>query len=194
LPVLLEFPAAEDYGFAHSQPALATRLFDYRGLTDVMQLAVVAFDQQITPVGRIVLATGADHAAGHLFARFQFRDVKRRLPVMNLIEVARPGFDDVDRKLVLAQCLLQFGRDLPRKLIESTRKSHAFKEAQPRDVLSLPLARAFVPVGRVIERYDVPRVSSSDQRAIYFRELIAGDGLCSRFQNVALYSRIPDLM
>ena len=108
-PVLLEFPAAEGYGFANSQPVLAARLFDCRGLTDVMELAVVAFDHQVAPVGRLVLEAGADHPAGHLFARFQFRDVKRRLPVMNLIEVARPGFDDVDRKLVLAQRLFQVG-------------------------------------------------------------------------------------
>ena len=91
------------------KPVLAARLFDCRGLTDVMELAVVAFDHQVAPVGRLVLEAGADHPAGHLFARFQFRDVKRRLPVMNLIEVARPGFDDVDRKLVLAQRLFQVG-------------------------------------------------------------------------------------
>ena len=88
---------------------------------------------------------------------------------------------------MLAQRLFQVGRDLPRKLIDSTRKSHAFKEAEPRDVLRLTLARGFVPVRRVIERDDVPRVRPSEQRAIYFRELVARDGLASRFQNVALH-------
>src|ERR1700733_13787339 len=171
-PVLLEFPAAEGYGVANSQ-VLSARFFDCRGLTDVVELAVVAFDHQVAPVGRLGLEAGADHAAGHLFARFQFRNVKRRLPVMNLIEVARSGLDEVDRELVLAQCLFQVGRDLPRKLVELTREPHALKEAKPRYVLSLTLVRSFVPVRRVIERYDVPRVSSSDQRAIYFCELIA---------------------
>src|SRR5579863_1163536 len=107
--VLLEFPAAGGYGFADSQPILSTRLFDCWGLTDVMEFAVVAFDHQVATVGRLVLEAGPDHPAGHLFARFQFRDLKRRLPVMNLIEVPRPGFDDVDRKLVLAQRLFQVG-------------------------------------------------------------------------------------
>jgi hypothetical protein len=70
-------------------------------------------------------------------------------------------------------------------LVDPTCKALALKEAEPSYVLSLTLASAFVPVRRVMERYDVPRVSSSDQRAIYFCELIARDGLLSRFQNVA---------
>ncbi|MGO9266752.1 MAG: hypothetical protein ACLQBA_18035, partial [Candidatus Binataceae bacterium] len=72
-------------------------------------------------------------------------------------------------------------------MVDPTRKAHALKEAKPSYVLSLTLASAFVPVRRVIERYDVPRISPSDQRAIYFCELIACDGLCPGFQNVALY-------
>jgi hypothetical protein len=66
-----------------------------------------------------------------------------------------------------------------------TREPHALKEAKPRYVLGLPLVRSFVPLRLIIERYDVPRVSPSDQRAIYFCELIARDGPLSRLQNVA---------
>jgi hypothetical protein len=72
-------------------------------------------------------------------------------------------------------------------LVELTREPHALKEAKPRYVLSLTLVCSFVPVRLIIERYDVPRISPSDQRAIYFCELIARDDSCPRFQNVALY-------
>src|SRR5208282_5513916 len=137
-------------------------------------------------IGGLVLEAGADHPAGHLFARFQFRDAKRSAPVMNLIEVLRPGLDDVDRELVLTERLFEVGRYLPGKLIQAPRKSHAFKEAEPRDVLRLTFTRGFVPRLRVLERDDVPRVGPFEQRAIYFRELVARDGLASRFQNVAL--------
>ena len=95
-PILLELPASERDDCSDFKPLLAARLFYCRALAEVMEPAIVPFDEQVTPIGNFVLETGADHAARDLLSCFQFSESKRGLSVTNLIEVSRPGLDDVD--------------------------------------------------------------------------------------------------